>query len=395
VKKLSGFYAGELMPSFKIYRILPDGSPECTLLFAPSYEHAQKFVAKSHDVIRVAAVWSLNRGIAVRRTNFVEQYAELTAGRVRMVEALGVLAQSCSDSLFKAIAQNLVHEIDSGKSLAYAAAQWPELNDSHLIAALVLGEKTGLISDSLAGYLQRIAIEQKLIRSMANALMLPLIAAIGAIGVAVFFIATIVPQYHNLIRSLPAGKRGMLPFLMRISVSPPTPGALFVLAGIVGSVLFCMGYGIWRFWPRLRLGLPSCTQCDEALFLARLVPLLDKGYELAAAFRTASIESASLRIVAWGKNAEVAIESGKSFEAVLSAAPFSSETVSLLILGEHAADLGRWARIAAQRSQKSAERSVERLAHILIMAILFLIGATLAFVMYALYQPIILLMQAI
>lgn len=375
------------MPQFKWYGLSPDGTPLSSRVFARSPEHVREMSFPVVAVVRIVLVKAPFLRIGVRRIMFMRHLADLLDGGAFVLEALTVLAQSSVDPLSRAWASDLAMQIQGGTSLAYAVSQWSELADPQLIAAIELGERTGMLSQSLMGFIWLSEMHNELIRSARRSVTLPLVAGLCALLVAMLFVVTIRPQYQALIDSLPAGKAAHMPFIMG-SFSSYKVGVIIAVAGFVG----------WLFMLKrqsLRAYIPALFAYDEALFLVRFSTLITQRYGLGESLIRASQASASAGIRAWGARAGAIIEAGGSFPALCGDAPLSSETRSLLLLGERSGTLAHWSSKAAMRARDTALVAAKRLSSLVVGLLLLSVGLLIAAVIYALYQPIIVLMQAV
>ena len=375
------------MPQFKWYGLSSDGAPLSSTVFARSRDHVHEMSLPAAMVIRVVPLKRLFQGVRMRRLLFFSHLADLLEGGALVREGLAVIAQSSSDPLIRAWAEDLILHVVAGVSLAHAVAKWPEFADQQLIAAITLGEKTGTMALSIKGFVWLTQMHDELIQSARRSMALPLVAGACTLLVAVLFVVTIRPQYQALIESLPAGKGVQLCVIMG------SFSAYWI--GFALCIVSLLGFGLFRKRRLLRAYIPALAAYDEALFLVRLSTLISQRYGLAESLVRASETSASWKIREWGMRAGNAVQAGGSFSVLCCDAPLSPEACSLLLLGERSGDLERWASKAALRGRDAALIAAKKTASIVVAFLLIGVGLLIAGVIYALYQPIILLMQAV
>lgn len=375
------------MPQFKWYGLSADGAPLSSTVFARSVGHVHQMDLPATILVRVVPLRKPFAGIAARRVLFMSHLAELLEGDALVSDGLAVLAQSATDPIIKAWAYDLGIQIQTGLSLAYAVAQWPELSDPQLIAAIELGERTGTLSRSIRGFIWLAEMHNELIRSARRSMALPLFAGACACAVVILFLVTIRPQYQALIASLPAEKSLYVPFGM---------GSFSLYwIGILGALCASASWLLVRHWRSLRARIPALSAYDEALFLVRFSTLISQRYGLGESLIRAAQTSRSQRIREWGMQAGSVIDSGGAFHLVCHNAPLASETRSLILLGERSGNLAHWSAKAALRARDKALFAAKNAASIMVTIVLLSVGMLIAMVIYALYQPIIVLMQAL
>lgn len=170
------------------------------------------------------------------RVVFTRQLATLIGAGLPLSQSLHTAMEQTNNKRLQAVVQEIVTDVEGGKSLSLAFAKHPQVFDGVFISLISAGELSGTLDDSL----QRVATQQEkdaaTMSKIKGALTYPIIVLFVIGGVLAFMLFTVVPQVEKLYEDL--GKQ--LPFLTQIMVS-----AADFLANFWWLVLIAVGVGVY------------------------------------------------------------------------------------------------------------------------------------------------------
>lgn len=138
---------------------------------------------------------------------FLRQLATLIGAGLPLSQSLRTVAEQTENKKLQEVIQDIVTEVEGGKSLSSALKRYPEVFDTIVVALVTAGEASGTLDEAL----KRVALQKEkdaeTISKIRGAMVYPAIVLLVIIGVMVFMLVSVVPQvedlYDNLGQSLP------------------------------------------------------------------------------------------------------------------------------------------------------------------------------------------------
>lgn len=157
----------------------------------------------------------LNNKISTKeRIVFTRQFSTLIGAGLPLAQSLRTIAEQTSSKPMKAVIEDILASVESGKSLLEAFSKHPDVFDKVYLALIGAGEMSGTLDDSL----RRIAAQQEkdaaMMSKIRGAMVYPAIVLVVIMMVVVFMLVTVVPQVKQLYIDL--GEE--LPFLTQVMV---------------------------------------------------------------------------------------------------------------------------------------------------------------------------------
>ena len=146
---------------------------------------------------------------------FTRQLATLIGAGLPLSQSLHTAMEQTNNKQLQAVVQEIVSDVEGGKSLSISFAKHPAVFDGVFISLVSAGELSGTLDESL----QRIATQQEkdaaTMSKIKGALTYPIIVLVVIGAVLAFMLFTVVPQVEKLYKDL----HKKLPFLTQIMVS--------------------------------------------------------------------------------------------------------------------------------------------------------------------------------
>src|SRR5262245_39043615 len=280
-------------------------------------------------------------------TTFTFDLALLLRAGARLDDALGFLASDIDIGCMRSTASGLRSAIHAGESFADALAHYPELFPEIYVALVRVGETSGTLENILNVLAHERTRADALRRKLADALRYPAFLLLASVGVLIFFLTIVLPQFGALLRDFGAKLDPMAAFFMQLSEFVVTNRDL-----VAGSSLAVIATGILLGRrPALRrkaidwvVRLPFVRTIvgyhRVALFSRNLGVLLTAGVAVPTALRILAGLMATIgRGSIWAHVVESVRQGGKLSQVLAETEALPMMAVRMLRLGEETGQL--------------------------------------------------------
>ncbi len=177
-----------------------------------------------------------NKVTAKQRIIFTRQFATLIGAGLPLSTSLRMVAEQTDDKATKAMVEDILAQVEGGKTLHDAFAKHPKVFNQLYLALIAAGEASGTLDKSL----QRLATQQEkdanMMSKIRGALTYPAIVLVVIVAVVIFMMMAVVPQVDILYRDM--GEE--LPILTQILVAISN-----FIAGFWWLILIIVGVIVW------------------------------------------------------------------------------------------------------------------------------------------------------
>ncbi len=343
-------------------------------------EAARGQVAKSRDI-----------------DQFTRQLSTLVRSNVPILQALALIAQQPSRNGFAEVIQSLASLIRQGNTLSDAMSRYPLIFDNLYISLVIAGERGGVLDHTLARLAEHREREQEIRRNIQAALAYPAFLAVaGALtvfGVLTFFLPRVIGLFETLRQELP------WPTVVLIAVTKFTSGnwPWFVIGGVLLAAIFF----------RNRPGSRKKMIIDLLKLHTPLVRHLVKNAEIAKFSRTMGMltrngisihESLNLSIntldndALRGKIEQVGsdiVNKGVTLsESLGRTRVFPIFALNMIRVGEESGQLPETLEEIALAYDREVNAAVKVMMSLLEPLLILIMGAVVAFIVFAMLMPI-------
>ena len=133
---------------------------------------------------------------------FARQFSTMLDAGVSLIRCLDVLQAQTNNARLRKILMDLSARVESGESLSRSMARHPKAFSQLIIGLIRAGEVGGVLEESLqriAGFLEK---DVELRRKIRSAMTYPVIVLLAAIGIVIFLVSWLVPQFAQLFKEL-------------------------------------------------------------------------------------------------------------------------------------------------------------------------------------------------
>lgn len=159
-------------------------------------------------------------GNKVKTEDFViycRQFATLIRAGITIVEATNILAEQTESKVLQKTLREVQSDIRGGMPFSDSIERHPNVFPSLFVNMIRAGEMTGSLDDTLdrmASYFEKQHTLQKKVKSTLS---YPLILSVLIVGVVIFLMVVIIPQFTDIYASIGADLPGITVFVIKLS----------------------------------------------------------------------------------------------------------------------------------------------------------------------------------
>lgn len=203
---------------------------------------------------------------------FLRQLSTLIGAGLPLAQSLRTVAEQTENKKMQEIIQDVLTEVEGGKTLSSAFRKYPDVFDTIIVALVTAGEASGTLDAALKRVAAQKEKDAAVVSKIRGAMIYPAIVLLVIVGVMLFMLLTVVPEVKNLYDSL----NQQLPLLTNLLIT--TSGLLisywYIALGVLGaSVYFFIQWmktdnGI-RSMDTFKLNVPLFNGMFRKLYMAR------------------------------------------------------------------------------------------------------------------------------
>lgn len=189
-----------------------------------------------------------NRVTTKDRVMFTRQLATLIGAGLPLSASLRTVAAQSESKGMKAVGEEILAQVESGKSLYEAFSQHPTIFNGVYLALIQAGEKSGTLDIALKRLADQEEKDAAMMSKIKGALVYPAIILVVIIAVLAFMMIAVVPQVQGLYEDMGEELPGLTQFLVNMT---DFFGNFWWLVGIVTAVIIS---AVWYFVKRTSAG---------------------------------------------------------------------------------------------------------------------------------------------
>ncbi|MGZ3768057.1 MAG: type II secretion system F family protein [Bdellovibrio sp.] len=327
---------------------------------------------------------------------FTRQFATLINAGIPVVDSLKILSEGLRPGLLKEASAQVKTSIESGKRLADAMAQVPNVFDKLYVNMIQAGEEAGILDgilQRLAGYMEK---SQKIKSQIKGALVYPIViiavAAIVIAGILVF----IIPKFMEFFASSGKEPPALTKMVVALSNSMIHKWYFYLLGVVVLPVMFLQWLktddGRITF-EKFILKAPVFGEVVQKSSIARLTrtlsTLLSSGVGLIEAIDIAAKTSGNIVIEQSLIRCKDSVTQGRTFASPLSKEKtFPEMVVQMISIGEQSGTMDVMLGKIADFYEDEVETAVKAMTSLLEPLLMVFLGGIIAVLVIAMYLPI-------
>ena len=329
---------------------------------------------------------------------FARQFSTMLDAGVSLIRCLDVLQAQTNNARLRKILLDLSARVESGESLSRSMARHPKAFSQLIIGLIRAGEVGGVLEESLQRISAFLEKDVELRRKIRSAMTYPVIVLLAAIGIVIFLVSWLVPQFAQLfkelgIEELPAPTQ----FLVDLS-------ALFTqrwYVVIIAVVAILIAYKLFvstrvgrRVADRVKLRVPVFGPLHHKIVMARfsrtMGTLLASGVPILQAMETvAGVVGNSVVSDAVIESRARIREGEKIADPLQRSKMFPPMVVHMVSVGEESGSLDHMLNKIADFYENEVEMTIASLTAAIEPVMIVLLGIIVGFIVISMFLPMI------
>lgn len=328
---------------------------------------------------------------------FCFQLEQLTSAGVPLLEGLADLRDSVSNPNFQKVIGALVSEVEGGKMLSQALAQYPSVFSNVFVSLVRAGEQTGKLPEVFQNLADTFRWQDELVSQTKRLLTYPLFVLFVVVGAVTFLMMYLVPQMvsflGNMGQELPTQTKVLI-FISSAFVNYwwlifSLPVAAVVILGIMIRQSPEMRY----HFDYLMLRLPVIGDILQKIILARFARyfalMYQTGIPILDAIKTCEDIVANKAVANALSRAHQQINAGdRMSESFHNAGLFPPLVVRMIKVGENTGGLDQSLLKISYFYDRDVNESIDKMLKMIEPTLTIVLGGILAFIMFSVLGPV-------
>jgi len=331
---------------------------------------------------------------------FCRQFSTMVDAGVSLVRCLDVLSRQTQDPKLKKILLDIGERVEGGESLSRAMQRHPRTFNNLFVGLIRAGEVGGVLEETLqrlAGFLEA---DVALRRKVKSALTYPVLVLIAAIGIVIFLVTWIVPQFAALFKDIGLKDTdfpAMTKFLIDLSAHFRERWLVIIVSVTVivfGWKLFVSTKFGRRAADRMKLYVPVFGKLHHKVCMARfsrtMGTLLTSGVPILQAMETVAGTVGNTIMADAVLDARARIREGDRIGDPLEESKmFPPMVVHMIGVGEESGSLDFMLQKIADFYENEVEATLASLTAALEPVLIVFLGFIVGFIVIAMFLPLI------
>lgn len=330
------------------------------------------------------------------RALFARQLATMISAGMTLTKSLSIVAQQARNDRLKEIYNNVYKDLEEGYSFSSALAKHPDAFDRVFIAIVKSGETTGNLEKVLTETANRLENESNFSSKIKGAMLYPAFILVALLLIGAYMMIKVIPQLKSIFEQ--AGSN--LPWVTRALIAVSNFLTHYWWAALVALALIIIAARYWiisdlgaRTINRWEISIPGIKQLTIGMYMSRFarvmemlilagVPLID-GLKIAAGTMNNQVfeEGINEMIVEVEKGVPLSVP-------ILKNEDFPSLLGQMVAVGEQTGKMDEVLGKVAEYYEEETDQRIKSISTLVEPVILVIIGAGVAFLVFAVLMPI-------
>jgi len=337
---------------------------------------------------------------------FCRQFSTMVDAGVSLVRCLDVLSRQTKDPKLKKILLDLGERVESGESLSNSMNRHPRTFDNLFIGLIRAGEIGGVLEESLQRLAAFLEADVALRRKVKSAMTYPVLVMIAAIGIVIFLVVWVVPQFAALFKDIglkdedfPAATK----FLIDLSANFQKNWHIMIITVVtvwIAWKLFTSTRFGRRAADRMKLLIPVFGPLHHKVCMARfsrtMGTLLTSGVPILQAMETVSGVVGNSVMADAVLDARAKIREGERIgEPLEDSRLFPPMVVHMIGVGEESGSLDFMLQKIADFYEAEVEATLASLTAALEPILIVFLGFVVGFIVIAMMMPMVKVIESL
>ncbi len=327
---------------------------------------------------------------------FAHQMAVMIETGVPISDALESIVEQSSHPSFKAVMRDVATQVQSGMEFSRAMSRYPRVFPVIMTSLVRAAEVSGTLGQMLDSISEYMAKEMRTTKAVKGALMYPLFMVAMTLGVTVFLLAFVLPQFATIY----AAKGQSLPAPTRLLLAMSSGLVDYWQWWLGGAVALTAGafwfkstdYGRHLFdW--VKLSVPLFKNLFTQLYVTRscrtLGTMINAGVPMLDAVEITRHVTGNVHFERMWADVDQSLQRGMQLSDPLFQSPLMPRSVVQMIRsGEKAGRLGQVLGRIALYTEEEFDRAVKQATQFIEPLMIVVMGGMIGFVAISLLLPI-------
>lgn len=334
---------------------------------------------------------------------FCRQFAIMFNTGISIVDSLEILKNQSYSGLLKKTLEFLHEDVKAGQLLSQALEKHKKIFPRFLLSMIYVGEISGALDNILITLADYFETDASIKKKTKSAMIYPVILIFMAIGIIVLMVAFIIPTFMEALGSLDVEMPPLTIALYNTSVWFRTNWKMLFLVIFAIVMLFML----WKrtasgkvAWDGFKFKAPIIGKVVKSLVTARFARafglLIDGGLDVIDAMETSKIVLGNKYVEKKFEQAINDVKQGLSItEALDGYKIFPPLIIQMISVGEKSGSLAEVLIRSCSFFDNQAEVTISSMTTIIQPIILAIIGGSVGVLFYAIYSPLLQVMENI
>lgn len=337
------------------------------------------------------------------RIVFTRQFATLIGAGLPLASSLRTVAEQTKARGMKGVIEDLLAQIEGGKSLADAVKMHPDVFSDVYISLVAAGEMSGTLDESLSRLAAQEEKDDSMISSIRGAMVYPAILLLVIIAVLVFMMVEVVPEVVNLYESMDKTLPDLTQFLFSVMDFFTSWWYILVVFGgglVFGIINFRKTDSGKRFFSSIKLNVPVFKGLFRRLYMARFARtmemLLGAGVSMLDSMKISGRATANVIVEDVIMKASDMVKAGKPLSESLKEKDYILPLVpQMASIGEESGKIDEMLRKAGSVYENELDERIKNISTLIEPVLMVVMAGLIAVVLMGTLLPIYSLVSSI
>lgn len=346
--------------------------------------------------------FSLTGKVSVHElSTFCRQFSIMITSGTSIVDSLAILKGQAYSSYLKRVLGQVHEDVKAGKLLSEALSKHKRVFPNFFRSMVHVGEISGSIDKVLVEVADYFESDNKARAKTRSALIYPAVLIVMAIGIIVLMVAFIIPTFQEALEGLEVDMPALTMTIYNISAyfrDNWMQIVLIVAAVVLLWVIFLRTKRGRYLWDKLKFHVPLVGNVIKnsvsARFCRSFTLLIGSGMDIVDAMDEVSIVFGNVYVADQFKKATDDVRQGMTLTLALQSYKlFPTMLVQMVSVGEKTGDLEAVLARSGAFFENQVERSISAVTGLIQPVILCIIGLSVGVLFYAVYSPLLQVMN--
>jgi type IV pilus assembly protein PilC len=353
----------------------------------------EKKSAESFDFLKNFAPINLREKIT-----FIENLSIMLRSGIPVSRCLTILVKQTKNARFKNILSIVANQVEAGKGLGEALAEYPKVFSNIFVSMIKVGEMSGNLDKSLEYLGTQLQREADLKSKVKGAMMYPAVILVAIAIIGVLMSIFVLPNLTSMFKDMPGAN---LPVMTKIIIAISdfmSSHAIIAIGGMIGAVFLVVT--LYKTPPGKRVThiamvhMPVISPIVKKINLARfsriLSSLLKSGISIVESLQVVSDSISNIPYKELVAKTSVDVKLGKPLTEALQKEPglFPDLVIQMIEVGEESGSLESILEQLAAHYEEDVDSTMKNLSSIIEPLLLLVIGGVVGVLAVALISPI-------